>query len=159
MTMDPRRAYRVLGLAPGAPLDEVKRAYRDLAQVWHPDRFPPDSRLKQKAENNLKRINEAHAVLEAYQPPAGPPRRSSLRESVAAVLDLGDLRNSVDDLRSSVVERAPAGLRRSLLVLGLGRIRPTGEVRAPRRRDGRLFLLALVAAILVIAAMLLKVLL
>lgn len=29
--------YRVLGLAPGAPLDEVKRAYRRLAKEAHPD--------------------------------------------------------------------------------------------------------------------------
>ncbi|MDP3773591.1 MAG: J domain-containing protein [Gemmatimonadales bacterium] len=60
--MEPRRAYRVLGLLPGKSPEEVKRAYRDLAQVWHPDRFPADSRLAKKAENNLKRINEAYWV-------------------------------------------------------------------------------------------------
>lgn len=33
-TADP---YRTLGLAPGATLDEVKRAYRRLAKLYHPD--------------------------------------------------------------------------------------------------------------------------
>jgi hypothetical protein len=33
--MDP---YAVLGLAPGASLDEATRAYRELAKQWHPDR-------------------------------------------------------------------------------------------------------------------------
>ena len=36
---------RVLGLAPGASAQEIKAAYRDLAKVWHPDRFAHDPRL------------------------------------------------------------------------------------------------------------------
>ena len=159
MSLDPRRAYRILGIAPGAPPDEVKRAWRDLAQVWHPDRFPPDSRLRQKAENNLKRINEAYAVLASYVPTGPVPRRSRLRESMAAALDLGDLRDSVDDLRASVAERAPAGLRRSLLVLGLGRIRQTGEVRVRHHRGDWLFraaFLALAAAVIVMLVVILR---
>jgi hypothetical protein len=159
VSLDPRRAYRVLGIAPGATPEEVKRAWRDLAQVWHPDRFPPDSRLRQKAENNLKRINEAFAVLETYQPAGPSPRRSRLRESMVAALDIGDLRESVDDLRAVVHERAPAGLRRGLLVLGLGRLRETGEVRVHHRRGDWLFraaLLALVIAVIVMLVIILR---
>jgi hypothetical protein len=63
MTLDTTQAYRMLGLAPGATVDEVKTAYRDLAQVWHPDRFPDNNRLREKAEQNLQRINEAYALL------------------------------------------------------------------------------------------------
>lgn len=63
MTFDTTQAYRVLGLAPGATVDEVKTAYRDLAQVWHPDRFPDNNRLQEKAQQNLQRINEAYALL------------------------------------------------------------------------------------------------
>lgn len=67
MTIDPAQAYRLLGLAPGASLDDVKTAYRDLAQVWHPDRFPDNARLREKAEVNLRRINEAYTVLRDYR--------------------------------------------------------------------------------------------
>ena len=63
MTLDTTQAYRMLGLAPGATVDEVKTAYRDLAQVWHPDRFPNNNRLREKAGQNLQRINEAYALL------------------------------------------------------------------------------------------------
>ncbi|MGH7539043.1 MAG: J domain-containing protein [Gemmatimonadales bacterium] len=83
MTLDPTQAYHMLGLAPGATPDEVKAAYRDLAQVWHPDRFPDNERLREKAQRNLQRINEAYLVLRdhAASPPASavavapPPAR------------------------------------------------------------------------------------
>lgn len=70
MTIDPAQAYRLLGLSPGASPDDVKTAYRDLAQVWHPDRFPDNARLREKAEANLRRINEAYMVLRDYRPAA-----------------------------------------------------------------------------------------
>jgi len=68
MPLDPVQAYRLLGLAPGASLDDIKTAYRDLAQVWHPDRFPENPRLREKALLNQQRINEAYAVLRDYRP-------------------------------------------------------------------------------------------
>lgn len=73
MTLDTTQAYRMLGLAPGATADEVKTAYRDLAQVWHPDRFPDNNRLREKAQQNLQRINEAYALLRDLPTPAPAP--------------------------------------------------------------------------------------
>lgn len=54
----------MLGLAADATSVEVKEAYRDLVKVWHPDRFGSDARLCAKAEEELKRINEAYTVLQ-----------------------------------------------------------------------------------------------
>jgi DnaJ domain len=73
MTLDPMQAYHVLRLNPGATLDELKVAYRDLAQVWHPDRFPDNPRLREKAAATLQQINEAYAVLRDYRPPPPSP--------------------------------------------------------------------------------------
>jgi len=77
MTLDPMQAYRILGLNPGATLDELKVAYRDLAQVWHPDRFTDNPRLREKAAETLKHINEAYTVLRDYRPPPPVPSPSS----------------------------------------------------------------------------------
>ena len=55
--------FEILELKPGASLDEIKRAYHDLAQVWHPDRYSHSSRLRRKAEERFKIINEAYQQL------------------------------------------------------------------------------------------------
>jgi len=61
------QCYETLGLKPGASPEEVKLAYRDLAMVWHPDRFPADnSRLQEKAQEELKRINAAYEILKSH---------------------------------------------------------------------------------------------
>ncbi len=44
-------------------MDEIRQAYRDLARVWHPDRFIHDTRLCKLAEEKLKEINIAYEVL------------------------------------------------------------------------------------------------
>ncbi len=51
--------YSILGVDKKASKDEIKRAYRKLAQKYHPDANPGDK----KAEARFKEISEAHAVL------------------------------------------------------------------------------------------------
>jgi DnaJ domain len=58
--------YRALGLQNGASKTEIKQAYRDLAKIWHPDRFSPaDERLRRKAEAKLQEINAAYAYFDS----------------------------------------------------------------------------------------------
>ena len=61
------RDYALLELTPSASPEEVKRAYRDLVQVWHPDRFAHDRRLQRKAQAKSQAINDAYARLEKRQ--------------------------------------------------------------------------------------------
>lgn len=51
--------YESLGLQKSATADEIKKAYRNLAFKYHPDRNPGDT----AAEEKFKEINEAYAVL------------------------------------------------------------------------------------------------
>jgi len=56
---------KVLDLPPRASSDEVKRAYRDLVKVWHPDRFTGDPSLQRKTQEKLKEINVAYDNIKA----------------------------------------------------------------------------------------------
>ena len=60
---DINRCYEILEIEPGSSLEEIKRAYRDLAFVWHPDRFAHNDRLQQKAHQRLTEINQAYQQL------------------------------------------------------------------------------------------------
>jgi uncharacterized protein YjbI with pentapeptide repeats len=57
------RYYEILGVEPGSSPEEIRQAWRDLAQVWHPDRFTTNERLQQKAQDKLKEVNEAYEAL------------------------------------------------------------------------------------------------
>jgi DnaJ-domain-containing protein 1 len=55
-------AWRVLGVPPGAAVDEVKRAYRKLARQTHPDLHPGASAAERKTL-----AARFHEITEAYK--------------------------------------------------------------------------------------------
>ena len=62
--MDP---YAVLGLAPGASLDDAARAYRELAKHWHPDR------AGEHGAGRMIQLNVAYELLRSEHRPGGAP--------------------------------------------------------------------------------------
>jgi curved DNA-binding protein len=57
--MEYKDYYKILGVAKGATTEEIKKAYRRLAKLHHPDKNPGDK----SAEDKFKEIQEAHEVL------------------------------------------------------------------------------------------------
>ena len=53
--------YEILGVGKNAGIDEIKKAYREMALKFHPDRVPAEE--KKAAEEKFKGISEAYAVL------------------------------------------------------------------------------------------------
>ena len=60
------RCIDILGLNPSASQEEVNQAYRDLVNVWHPDRFVGNPRLQKKAEEKVKEINAAYEYIKSF---------------------------------------------------------------------------------------------
>ena len=53
--------YQILGVQRDASADQIKRAFRDLARKYHPDKVRPEQ--KETSEEKFKEINEAYEVL------------------------------------------------------------------------------------------------
>jgi len=62
--------YKILGVAPNATEDEVKKAYRELARKYHPDNYH-DNPLSDLASEKMKEINEAYDAITKGTPAGG----------------------------------------------------------------------------------------
>ena len=51
--------YQTLGVARGASANEIRKSFRMLARLYHPDKRPDDK----AAEEKFKEANEAHGTL------------------------------------------------------------------------------------------------
>ena len=117
-----RDFYVVLGVERTATDAEIKRAFRKLAQKWH-----PDVNTDPAAQEQFKEINEAYQVL------SDPDRRSRYDTFGRAGVDggaggpavpgsRGSVASRTSSMRSSVGERVRASARR-------GRPQPGADLR------------------------------
>jgi DnaJ-class molecular chaperone len=64
--MNITKSYKTLDLKTGASIDDVRKAYKDMVRVWHPDRFAGNMRLRAKANEKLKEINLAYSEIQKF---------------------------------------------------------------------------------------------
>jgi molecular chaperone DnaJ len=81
--------YETLGLSKNASPEQIKKAYRELAIKYHPDKNPGDP----TAEAKFKEVNEAHQVLSDSQKRAQYDRFGSTgtREPQVSPNDIFDM--------------------------------------------------------------------
>lgn len=65
VTVTGKKAYQILGMEPGAGRDEIKRRYRRLMQLVHPD---VEASSRESYEYSVQEINAAYAFLMKEMP-------------------------------------------------------------------------------------------
>lgn len=61
--MNRNEALHILGLDDDATADDIKIAYRETVQILHPDKFAGNEKLKSRATEQFKRLQEAYDLL------------------------------------------------------------------------------------------------
>lgn len=63
--MNRTEALRTLGLGPDAQPEDIRIAYKETAQILHPDRFAGNKKLQDRATEQFKHLQEAYEFLRA----------------------------------------------------------------------------------------------
>ena len=95
--MGKRDYYEVLGVSKGATKEEIKKAYRQQALKFHPDKNPGDK----KAEENFKEAAEAYEILSNDEKKTRYDRFGHAGVGSAASGGYGGAGMTMDDIFSS----------------------------------------------------------
>jgi curved DNA-binding protein len=138
--------YEILGIAPGASLDDIKRAYRERARALHPDKSgTPESEEAFKVLNAAYRHLTGRAITTDFVVAPPPPRTEPESSVTEIITGLGNLvtkaRQAVrgskgDDIQVEIsvpFDEAVTGSTRRLTLDGAPVVFPV----PPGTRDGR----------------------
>ena len=113
-----RDYYEVLGVERGASDAEIKRAFRKLAQQWH-----PDVNKDPEADARFKEVNEAYQVL------SDPQRRQSYDMFGRAGVGGGGAGDPIAWASAAAVIVATASLANFVPALRAARVDPMTALR------------------------------
>ncbi|KAK9698786.1 hypothetical protein RND81_08G131300 [Saponaria officinalis] len=117
-----RELYALLNISPEASTEEIRKAYRQWAQIYHPDKYQA-SNMKEIATENFQRICEAYEIL------SDENKRQIYdiygMEGLKSGLELGVKLNKAEEIKEEL-ER----LRRRKELEKLAQVRPSGSIVA-----------------------------
>ena len=61
-----KKYFEILELEVSASIEEVEKAYKELAEAWRPENFQNLPRFKRKAEIKLEEVNDAYERIRSY---------------------------------------------------------------------------------------------
>ena len=61
-----KKYFEILELDMSASIEEVEKAYKELAEAWRPENYQNLPRFKRKAEIKLEEVNDAYERIKSY---------------------------------------------------------------------------------------------
>mgnify|MGYP004532285883 FL=1 len=126
--MNRNEALRLLGLSEDATSEEVKAAYRETAQILHPDRFATNKKLQERATEQFKNLQEAYEVLMSGKAQVRPSAKASSPEEMeinARLAGISAARKQLLTQRDVALDERRSGLAMAgigaLVALAFGR--------------------------------------
>lgn len=116
---DYSKCFQTLGLEANSSPEQVKKAYRDLVQVWHPDRFSHDERLRLIAQEKLKEINGAYELLKAAFFEASMAPESAQTTEAEATPNEAVPCSPEEETRPTAGKRSPRWVTLSLIAIAV----------------------------------------
>lgn len=102
---------RVLALKSPVNIEEVKRAYREMAQILHPDRFESEPKIRARSEEQFKNLQASYRELMEHLPAHAGPAVNPSHGSWTGLQELASVaRPFADNTRFFVHPWLPAEL-------------------------------------------------
>lgn len=116
--MNRLEALRTLGLDEDATDEDIKTAYRETAQILHPDRFATNKKLQERATEQFKNLQEAYDFLTSSKgrkssrqgSSASSSRRPSYDDSDARLAGIAAARTQLVRQRDAVLDERRNGI-------------------------------------------------
>ena len=105
MTRD--EALRVLGLPEDATNEDIKTAYKEMAQILHPDKFGDNKKLADRATEQFKQVNAAREFLLTSKKGAASASRTG-KKSAGGKKSRGGYNDRATELRARLAGIAAA---------------------------------------------------
>lgn len=124
--MNRLEALHILGLGEDATPEEIKTAYRECAQILHPDKFANNKKLQTRATEQFKNLKEAYEYLTSGK---------SAKRKVGTAAGSGSCGSSVHSA-GSVGSRREAEARLAGIAAARAQLVAQRDVVADERRNG-----------------------
>jgi len=112
-------ALRILGLNEEATTDDIKTAYKEVAQILHPDRFGSSKKLQDRATEQFKNLQEAYDFLTSGKAGNSQPSSSGACRRYSAAQEYEARLAGISAAKTQLVAQRDAALdeRRNGLIL------------------------------------------
>lgn len=128
--MNRLEALHMLGLGEDATAEDIKTAYRESAQILHPDKFATNKKLQERATEQFKNLQEAYAYLTSGKgAKAGGKRGAGSGSSAQA-------RSAASSAYSAAYERREIEARLAGIAAARAQLVAQKDVAADEKRNG-----------------------